>query len=158
MDRYTEHLQKAGRYITISDHMVITTYNVVKDPKVLVAALENTFLAIANSLAAILHFEREKKRIPPFHNNFESKWNMFQLKIIDLHKEFTPEDIQFIEKIHKLVVFHKKSPVEFSKKSEYVMCSQDYDIEKLNATNVSAFIQKTREFYKKVQEVMRKTQ
>jgi hypothetical protein len=158
MDRYTEHLQKAGRYITISDHMVITTYKVVQDPKVLVAALENTFLAIANSLAAILHFEREKKRIPPFHNNFESKWNMFQLRIIELHKEFTSEDIQFIEKIHKLVVFHKKSPVEFSKQSEYVMCSQDYDIEKLDATNVGTFIQKTREFHKKVHEVIKKAQ
>ena len=154
MDRYSEHLQKASRYIIISDHMLTTTYKVVQDPKVLVAALENIFLAITNSLAAILHFEREKRKIPPFHNNFESKWNMFQLRIVEIHKEFTPEDVQFIEKIHKLVVFHKQSPVEFSKQQEYVMCSQDYDIEKLHVTNVAEFIQKTRKFYKKVCEVM----
>ena len=154
MNKSLEHIQKAQHYLRTSDHIVTTTYAVVQEPKVLVSSLENIFLALTNSLSAILYHARLQRKIPPFHNTFESKFNMFQLRIIELYP-YTKEDVAFIEKIYNLVLFHKKSPVEFSRKSEFVMCSDSYSIEKLSVTVLQGFMKRATDFLQKTTELVR---
>lgn len=153
MDKCVQSIQKAQQYLQTSDHILTTTYPIVQEPKVLVASLENIFLSVTNVLGAILYYERLKKRIPPFHNNFESKFNMFQLRIKELHP-YTDSDVTFIDELYNLIVFHQNSSVEFSKKSQFVMCSDSYNIQKLNPELIKSFIQKAKLFFEKTTKII----
>jgi len=66
--------------------------------------MNNIFSALTDSMSAILYYERLFKRIPPFHDSFESKFNIFRARctrrynlsedhimLIQLVKEIIPE-------------------------------------------------------------------
>ena len=86
MEKYQEHREKAIRNMQIADHMLSVTFPMLKEPKLLLAITDNIFLAYTNSIAALLHFERLYKKIPPFNENFESKFNMFKEHCVDRYK------------------------------------------------------------------------
>ena len=58
MESFHEYRDQAVKHIKTADHMVSVTYPLVKDPKLLVAVIDNIFLALTNSMTAILHFDR----------------------------------------------------------------------------------------------------
>src|SRR3989338_261446 len=80
MEKFQESRERARRNIQLADHMLTQTYPLVKDPKLLLAVIENIFLALTNAMASVLYYERLFKRIPPFHDNFESKFYLFKMK------------------------------------------------------------------------------
>ena len=54
MEKYEELRDMARKKIQIADHMLTMTYPMIKDPKLLLAVMENIFLALTNSIAASL--------------------------------------------------------------------------------------------------------
>ncbi|MFT4313011.1 MAG: hypothetical protein ACMXYA_01255 [Candidatus Woesearchaeota archaeon] len=153
MMKHEECLEKSIHYIKAGDHILSTTSQIVNEPKILLAVLENVFLSLTNAIGAILYFERSKKTIPPFHNTFESKFHMFEQKIIGLHN-YSVEDAEFIKNIHKLVLFHKNSSVEFSRGTTFVMCSEEYDIKKLDVGLLKNSILLAGKFIQKTQSLI----
>jgi len=145
MEKYQEARELAKKHIKTADHMISVTYPLVKDPKLLLAVMDNIFLALTNSMGAILHHDRLFKKIPPFHNTFESKFLMFREKSLDLHK-IDKSYLQFILDIKNTIVQHKESPVEFSKKDSFVICSEDYKIKTLTVPEIKVHIEKTKTF------------
>lgn len=154
MQKESECFEKAKYYVNVAQHILTTTYPVVKEPKVLLSSLENVFLAATNALGALLYGERTKKTIPPFHNTFDSKFNMFQHKIVEMY-EFDESEYMFMQKLKDLLLFHKQSPVEFSRSDDFVMCDEEYNIEKLTVQRVQDYIQLTRKFMVKTQKILK---
>jgi len=150
MQRSKDALTKAQHYAKLANHILKITYPVVKEPKVLLLALENTFLASTNIIAAILYFERSTKTIPPFHDSFNSKLHVFSEKIAKT-KGFSIEEYSYIEKIRDLLLFQKKSPVEFTRNEDFVLCSDEYDIEKITFEDTTKYLHKTTSLIKKIE-------
>lgn len=145
MEKYQEARDAAKRYIKTADHMISVTYPLVQDPKLLLAVMDNIFLALTSSMGAILHNDRLFKRIPPFHNTFESKFRMFKEKSVDMHR-INKDYLSMILEIKNIIVQHKESPIEFSRKDSFVICAEDYKIKTLTVAEIKEFISRTKQF------------
>lgn len=153
MDKITEYSDKAARNLKIADHILTQTYPSLNDPKLLLAVLENLFLAMNHSLTALLHYEEYHSRIPKFQDEFDSKLTMFKLKVVKLYK-ITPDVVAFIHDLKSKVSAHKKSPVEFGRKDQFVMCSDTYQTQVISATQLKKDLQKTKLFLHLVQSII----
>ncbi|MFT7615907.1 MAG: hypothetical protein ACI8Y7_000734 [Candidatus Woesearchaeota archaeon] len=155
MDTYQDSLQKSKHYVRVCDHILSVTYPVVNEPKVLLSALENVFLAATKAMSALLLFERGFKRVPPFSNTFDGKYTVFQLKIIPQNKAFTQKDAAFIGYLKELIVFHKKSSMQFVREKQLIICDEKYTIRRLSVELIREYLQETQLFVKKVDEAIK---
>ena len=155
MEKFQEARAKAKRNIQIADHMLTQTYPLIKDPKLLLAVMENTFLALTNSMASVLYYERTFKRIPPFQDNFESKFNMFKMKT-SIRYNIDPSYLKLMQDIKDLLVEHKKSPIEFSRKDRFVICSDNYKMKTIGVDEIKEHISKTKLFIEEADKIVSK--
>ena len=153
MDNYLDSLKRARRNIHIADHMLTQTYPLVKDPKLLIAVMDNIFLAMSNGMDSLLFYERELKRIPPFHNSFASKFDILKLKLAGRH-EIDNKNLMLMQDIKNMISLHKESPVEFSRKDKFVICSEEYDLTSISLDQMKSFINQARKFLNKVNQII----
>jgi hypothetical protein len=149
MEKIRVARDKAAKNIQFADHLLTQTYPTVRDPKLLLAVLENIFLAVTNSMAALLHHERENHRIPPFQDTFDSKFNMLKLKVAQNYG-ISNEELHFILEVKNLVVSHKQSPVEFAKKDAFVICSDKYNLKTIYYDQMKKFLSQSKELVHKM--------
>ncbi|MBI1969910.1 hypothetical protein HYS48_04410 [Candidatus Woesearchaeota archaeon] len=159
MDRVLEAKEKALKNIRIADHMLTQTYPLVNDPKLLLSILENVFLSLTNAMAALLHHERMQKKIPPFQENFESKFHMLQSMVASKHRirgyTISPEQLRFIQEIKDAVIAHRKSPMEFVRKDSFIICTDDnYGMKMLSVEAMKQYISKAKQFILEVNKVL----
>ena len=153
MEQYTEARVRALKKLQIADHMLTQTYPLVNDPKILVSVLENIFLALTNGMASLLHYELAQKNIPDFQDTFDAKYNLFKFKIVDKHN-ISKEHVTFIAEVKDLIVNHKKSPIEFSRKGTFVICSNTYSTHAINVNDLRKYIARSRAFLEEVNSVL----
>lgn len=157
MMNYKDHLDLAKKKHKIADHMINVTYPLVRDTKILLATLENIFLSFTSSLSALLHFERMYKRIPPFNQTFESKFFLYTNILQDkfkLDKEFAI----LMRDLKKAVIEHKKSPVEFSRRDKFVICSDNYKTIVLTYPQIKGYLDKAKFFILEVDSIIKKNE
>lgn len=155
MEKFQEARARAKRNIQIADHMLTQTYPFVKDPKLLLAVMENIFLALTNAMASVLYYERLFKRIPPFQDTFESKFNMFKLKT-SVRYNIDNSYLMLMQEVRDMVLEHKKSPVEFSRHDSFVICSENYHMKTISTKNIQEYITKTKLFIEEVDKIVSK--
>ena len=135
MEEFQLARSKSQEKLKLADHMLTQTYPLINDPKLLVAVMENLFLALTNSMASLLYYERTFKRIPPFVDNFENKFELFRQKCLpryDLSKEY----LALISAIKDAVIAHRKAPVEFARKNNFVICSDTYQLKTITVEQI----------------------
>lgn len=155
MEKFQEAREQARRNLKVADHMAFITYPLVKDNKLLLAIMENIFLALTNSLSSLLYYERLFKNIPPFHDNFDSKLHMFRERCLDRHK-LSKEYVELMLEIKNIIMEHKRSPVEFSRNQGFVICTEGYQIRKISIGQIRSHIEKTKKFLGEVEEIVKK--
>lgn len=155
MERFQEAREQARRNLKVADHMAFITYPLVKDNKLLIAILENIFLALTNALGSLLYYERLFKRIPPFHDNFDSKINMFKERCAERYR-LSREYAAMMLEIKNLILEHKRSPVEFSRSEGFVICTENYRFKKISIEQIRSYIEKTKTFLGEVEAITRK--
>ncbi|MGM5484926.1 MAG: hypothetical protein ACQEP1_03580 [Nanobdellota archaeon] len=142
-------MNKAKRYLHTADHILTQTYPMVNDPRLLLSAIDNVRSAMIEAVSGLLERKREKKEIPPYHDQEQSKVNMFKLRIVD---DYGIDD-SLLDEVIDLINKHKESPVEFPREDKFVICDEDYNNEALTPDYVKGLIKKADEF---VDEVMSK--
>lgn len=149
MEPHEEARKKALRSITVADHMLTVSYPLVRDTKVLLSVMENIFLGLTNGMGALLYYERKYKNIPPFHDNFDSKFNTFKLYCVDrfsISKEYLP----LLLEVKSIIKEHKESPVEFVRKDTYVIANKDYNLKTFSISDVKDYLAKAKLFIEEV--------
>jgi hypothetical protein len=144
MEKFQEAREKAKRNLQIADHMVYMTYTIVKEPKLLLAVLENVFLALTNSMSSVLHYENLFKRVPPFPENFEAKFVLFR-EVASKHN-INKEYLSLIREVKDIIAEHRKSPVEFVRNDRFVICSSDYRMKIISVEQIKKYITQTKAF------------
>ena len=152
MEEFQELREMAKKKISIADHILTQTYPLVEDPKVLLAVMENLFLAATNSMASILSWERLFKRIPPYQDNFDSKYNMFRTKIAPKHN-LDAKSLDMVIEVKDILIKHRQSPVEFTRKDKFVICDEDYKMKTVHLEDIKAYIESARTLVKLAESV-----
>ncbi len=138
MEKFQEARESAIKHIKAADHILTQTYLHLKDPKLLIAALDNTYIGFDEAIGAILHYKKYQKEIPPFHESFMTK--------LDLLKDYvgktgiTKEHITTARTIHEIIAAHKDSAVEFSRKDAFVISTDNYTLRTITPEKLKGFI------------------
>ncbi len=157
MEQFQEAREKAKKNVKAADHMIYITYNLVQDPKLLLAVMENLFLSLTNAMAALLYYERTFKRIPPFHDNFEAKYVLLRDKVgpkYNIDKEY----VEMIRDIKEMIVQHKTSPIEFVRKDRFVICDGSYKMKTVSVDQMKRYVGKTKEFIREIEKITSKNE
>ncbi len=157
MEKYEQLRDITRKKIQIADHMLTMTYPIVKDPKLLLAVMENIFLALTNSIGSLLHYERNYKRVPPFQDTFVSKFNIFKQKCARRFN-IDQEMVLMIQEIKDIIFQHKKSPVEFTRNDSFVICSEDYKMKTISLEKMRNYITKSKIFIQNINNIINKNQ
>ncbi|MBS3164500.1 hypothetical protein J4439_03645 [Candidatus Woesearchaeota archaeon] len=145
MEEFQAAREKALHNLRIADHMTSVTYPLLKDNKLLIAAMENLFLSVSGAMSAILLHDRTFKRVPPFADTFEVKFTVFRTKCMT-HHGIGADSARLIQELREILVQRKKSPIEFSRRDTFVICSDDYRIRTLTHRDVKDFVARAKVF------------
>jgi hypothetical protein len=153
MEPFQQKFQTAKKKIYVADHMLSTTYSLLKDTKILLAILENVHYAYENALSALLEHERLFKRIPSYNDTVMSRKNIFKMKIQKTY-DFDLMHANIMDKLASILQKHKDSPVEFSKDNKYIIASDSYDLTKISPEDLKTDIKSCKEFIAQVEKVI----
>ncbi len=157
MEHFQELREIAKKKIIVADHMLTQTYPMVKEPKLLLAVLENIFLALANAMTSLLEYERLFKRIPAYQETFDSKLNIFRIRLVDKYK-IDKKYVQMISDVKETILEHKKSPVEFARKDKLVICDDEYQMKSISLAGIKQNISDTKQFIDIIQKITSKNE
>jgi len=152
MEKFQELRELSNKKILLADHILTQTYPLLKDPKLLLSAVENIFLAYTNSIGSLLYYDRLFKRIPSFNDTFDSKIRVFRNHCVEKY-DIKQEDINIIKEIKDIIVQHRKSPIEFSKEDRFVICSDDYKMKTIEVSDLKKMIKNAKDFIRKVNKI-----
>lgn len=145
----------AEQKLKIADHLLSTTYSLVKEPKLLVSVTENLFHALELTITGLLEYETHFKTLGNYGNTFEAKIDMFRRKIVPKYG-ISHEFMDFVIELKSTVDEHKKSSVEFAKKEKYIISDNDYNLRTLTADDVKKKVQKTKKYVEELFELTTK--
>jgi len=145
MEIVAEQKRRAQKYISEADHLLTMTYPLVQDPKLLLVVLDKIFLSLEYAMGSLLYLERSRKEIPPFRENFDSKFNMFKLKLVRKHG-IELDYIHMITEIMELLKENEQSPMSFSRKGKFVICADDYSLKTLSPEQLKKYSEKAKLF------------
>ena len=155
MEKFQELRDSASKKLQVADYMLTMTYPLVRDPKLLLSVAENLFLAYSYSISSLLHYERLFKRIPFFHDDFRSKLDMFADRCLGKYG-IDSENVGIIMDLREMIVAHKKSPVEFSRKDSFVICDGDYRFRTISPSIIKGYVEKAKLFIRKIYSIISK--
>ncbi|MBI2207888.1 hypothetical protein HYU50_00160 [Candidatus Woesearchaeota archaeon] len=157
MEKFQELRDAARKKLQLADHILTMTYPVVKDPHLLLSSVENLFLAFSYGMGSVLHYDRTFKRIPPFPDNFVLKFELFKGKCAKRYN-IPEEHLKTIKDLREIIVAHKKSPIEFSRKENFVICMDDYSMRTISSNEVKGYMEKAKLFIKDVTTIVSKNE
>ena len=144
-------LNEATKKIRAADHMLTMTYPLVKDPKLLIAVLENINESMDKAIHTALQQERENKNIQAYPNTQQGRLNSFQLQLAKKYQ--TPKELlRSVQEVRETVEEHKNSPVEFRRKESFVICDESYKIRTLNEEILKKHIKAGKNLISHIQE------
>ncbi len=153
MEEFQNLRDKAMQKIKVADHMLFMTYPLIKDPKLLLSIIENIFASLDFGISALLHYERTFKQIPPFHDSFNSRYEIFKNKMVLKHRINT-NYITLIRDIQSILAHRKNSPVEFARKDKFIICSPNYSLKTVDVNLVKKYVFETKVFVKMINNII----
>ncbi len=153
MDEYQQARDLARKHLKIADHMLTQTFPLVKDTKLLLAVSDNLFEAVKRGMDSVLYYERFLKRIPPFHDSFVAKLSVFQSRCSRRYN-FNLDYLMLIKELSEISERHKKSPVEFSRKDKFVICTDSYNIKAITAERLRKYVDTAKLFIDDVEKMV----
>ena len=88
-------------------------------------------------------------------DNFASKFELFSDKCAKRYN-IPYEQLKAIKDLREIIIAHKKSPVEFSRKANFVICEDNYRTRTISSNEVKNYIEKAKLFIKDVTTIISK--
>jgi hypothetical protein len=154
MEKFQEDRQQARKYVKAADHMLTQTYLLLKDPKLFVAVIDDLSVACECSMSAVLHYDRVFKKIPPFHDNFESKFNMFKMKSAPMNS--LNEYVLLINELKSMSDKHKESAVEFPRKDSFIIAEDNFKLQTITKESAKSLVDRTKKFIAAMEQITAK--
>lgn len=147
-------IQMVNKSLNTADHMLYVTMPVVNDNKLMMLVTENLYKAVIGAMDIILYYDRLYKRIGPYGTEFEMRFDVFKNKCARRYN-FSDDEIALLREIRKIIVARKQSPIEFSRRDSFVICSPNYRMETITMERLKKFINQSKEFVSKVDRIVK---
>ncbi len=121
--------------LKIADHLIGTTYPLVREPKLLVSVIENISQSLDLAMASLLDYEKSFIKIPSYSEDFESRLEVFRRKVATKYG-IENDVLNFIVDLRRILDGHKKSSVEFTRKEKLVITDNNFNMETLAIEDV----------------------
>tara|TARA_Y100000310_G_C20668017_1_gene808686 strand:+ start:1006 stop:1413 length:408 start_codon:yes stop_codon:yes gene_type:complete len=132
--------------------MAHTTYNLLKDPKLLLLATTHLNKAIESSISALLYHDFLFKRISRFPEDYSSKMDIFKRNTLNRYS-LPRSVIPAIMEIREIVKDHQSSEMEFRRKNKFIIASKNFRLRALTIEKLKNLIKLTKPLINKVSEI-----
>jgi len=156
MEKFQEHILAANKTFKAADHLTYMTFPLIRDMKLLITIVENIYSSASNCMDAFLEYDRLYKRIGPYSDNFEARFDILKNK--SSFRYDVPKDIlDMMLELKTLVSSHKKSPMEFIRKDQLVICSSDYKMKTVGIEKIKEYLVKLKSMLNLVNNLRKET-
>lgn len=155
MESFQAYKLNAEQKLKVADHLLSTTYSIVKEPKLLISVIENLFQALDLTITGLLEFEKNFRSIGSIGESFESRIELFRRKIMSKYS-ISHEFIDFVTEIKSTLEQHKKSITEFTKKDKFVISDNEYNLKTLTEEDVKIRLQKAKQYINALFDITKK--
>lgn len=145
-----EYIDLAIRKLKIAEHIAANTYPAVKNPRLLLSALENVFLAYDYAMNAVLEYERLGGRVQEAKKTFPARFSLFRRSCAD-RLGFDKQALLDFRDIRRILQEHKKSPLEFTRNNRMVICDNNYSMRIITYADVQSYLSSARGFVERAQ-------
>jgi len=149
MESFQIFKTQAVEKFKVADHLISTTYPMIREPKLLVSVIENLYAALELSITALIEYEKSLGQILSYNASIEGRLDIFQRKIMSKY-EINQDLVDFILVLKKTCDEHKKSNIEFRKKDTFVVADNDYNLIMLDFEEVKKTLAKTKNYMNKL--------
>ena len=136
-----DHQAAAEHKLKVADHLLSTTYPIVKDPKLLISVIENLYEAMGEAITAVLEHELVLAHV----HSAEQRLEMFRRKVVSKHS-LDAGILDFVNELKQIIDSHKHSKVEFSKKEKFVITDNNYNLQTLTVEQVKPKVAQARKY------------
>ena len=123
-------MQEAIKTLKSAEHLLSTTFPLLKDPKILLGVLDNIYRAMVRGMNITIGEE----------GTFNERFHRLQDQKIE------SKYLSLLWDLHELKTMHKKSPMEFQRGSKFIICDTEYNMKTLNAKDLKEHLQKAKHF------------
>lgn len=152
MEQIPLMLKEANRLFKNSDHLAYMTYPLVQDKRLLMRILENLNDALSKLMGVLLYYDFIYNRSRPVPEKFMERIDLFRRGCARRYG-IGDEQLKMITELHEIVEHRKKSSMEFMRGSDYIIASDDYKIRKIDIEQLKKWINGSKAFVTKVNEV-----
>jgi len=146
-------LIEAKRLLKIADHMVYITYPVLKEQRLLIKILSQINDALNNTISAVLNHEYLQKNIKKYS---DSKMNFEAFIGCCPEYNIDKTHINIIKKVSGIMEMHSKSPLEFIRKDQFVIMSDNLKTEPITIERLKIFLHVSQQIFEKTIEKIAK--
>ena len=82
---------------------------------------------------------------------------MFRAKCASKYN-FNREQIELVQDIKDIILEHKKSPVEFTRKDSFVICSNNYNMRTISLDKMKNYLAKAKLFIQEINNIVIKNE
>ena len=150
---YLEHKKQAISNLKIADHILIMTYPIVQDPKLLKTVLERLYIAIENAMATLLFFEKQQRKISAFNASYVAMLEIIRTPLIKYN--ISPNYLIFLNELNDIYQLQKKSDVEFIRKEKFVFTNKDYKLNIITKEDMKKYLIKGKLFINEINDVVK---
>ena len=150
---YLQARSKALQQYDAAFHLLNVTFPLVNDPKLLIGVVHNIFSSMEASMGAIMAYERKLHLIPPYYDNFESKFNLFRHKTVP-RNNISSQLVESLGKLKELLDLHKKSPMEFQRGQKFVICTKEFQMQSLTFQEIRNYLYQSKEFIHLMEQII----
>lgn len=153
MEKYIENLNKAATMLQTADHMLYMTYPLIREKRLLLKILNETYLVVLNVVNSILQYEYVHKRINLYKSAREN-FSVFKNKCAERYS-ITPEQVQQVGLIFELAEKHKNSPFEFVRNNKVVIMTNALKTDTITVEKMKEFIILSKDILRKAETIIR---
>ena len=148
-EKFEELIENAKRHIRIADHIAYVTFPLVKEKRLLLKVLDDTYLVMINIINAILQYDYVYKRISLYKSPLEN-FGTFKQRCA---RRFgiTDEETNSIIEVFKIVNQHKNSPFEFMRKDKVVIMADNLHTETISIDKIKQYLAYTKSMLSKAE-------
>ncbi len=148
-----ETFQRAQTQYDAAFHLLNVTFPLVKDPKLLLGVINNLNKALESGVEAVLKHEQQRKLVPNFQNDFQSKFNLFRYKSVKRNNIATKHIMMMME-LRELEELHKQCPTAFQRGNKYVLANEKYQLKVISMNDLKQYVSTTKEFMDHIQKIV----
>jgi transcription initiation factor TFIIIB Brf1 subunit/transcription initiation factor TFIIB len=129
MQKFLENINTAEKNIKTADHLIYSTFPLLKDKRILLKSIKEINLATTNLINSILQYEFLKKKIKLYKDPKEN-FKTFVERYAEEYK-ITKEEVIKIIQISEIAKKQKESPMEFLRNEKVVIFSTKIILKKI---------------------------